>query len=305
MISVRDLLTAQHGVFAVWQLVAGGWPARRAERLPPRLAAIGGLRGPHDGVYVTGHAPLTDAQRWWAATLTAPWTVLEGTTAAAAQALGLREDGLLHVVRPGRTSPYTAGTLHVRYSSALRGQVVRAPAGFRITRPERTIIDVWPGRHERIRRKVLREGLRTRQVTVASMTTALDGHRGRRGIASLREVVAVYARLQLERCRSDAEAYAMEVLHAAGLELPDVNELVAGEEADLSWPGLRRIIEIDGPQWHRLRDEDARRTAIWQGAGQLVRRISSDTVFRDPGALVALATSLGVPRVRRTLILPR
>ncbi len=45
--------TLQHGVFAVWQLLAAGWsPARICH-------ATRNLREVHEGVYVTGDAPLT------------------------------------------------------------------------------------------------------------------------------------------------------------------------------------------------------------------------------------------------------
>lgn len=296
-VRLEDLLARQCSGFAVWQLRTGGWSRKRIACALDRLQ-LAGLRNPHDGVYVVGRGALTDPERWWAGTLTAPWTVLEGRSAAVEQ-FRARDDGLVHVVRPGDGRPYRAGLLAVRYAQTLRGEVVRAPAGFRITRPERTVIDVWPQMPEGERRKVLREGLRTRRVSIGSMERALARHMRRRGITSLRDQVAVYAELQLERCRSDAEAYAMEVLHGAGLALPDVNERVAGEEADLSWPQLHAIIEIDGPQWHRLRDEDARKTAIWTAAGQTVRRISSDDVFAAPDRLVALARGLGVPQVRR------
>lgn len=296
MIDVRleDLLERQCGAFAVWQLTGAGWTRKRISCAVARLG-LAGVRTPHDGVYVVGRGPLGDAQRWWAATLTAPWSVLHAASAAAAHGLGEHERGRVTIVRPGRDAPYSCGPLRVSYSGTLRGQVVRAPAGFWVTTPERTVIDTWARLPDRPRRKLLREGLRTRQVSVSSMTSALQRHRGRRGVASLRVVLAGYALLQLERCRSDAEARAMEILLDAGLVLPGVNEEVAGEEADLSWPELRAIIEIDGPQWHRLRDDDARKTAVWMAAGHTVRRMGSDDVFADPDRLIALAVGLGVP----------
>jgi hypothetical protein len=99
--------------------------------------------------------------------------------------------------------------------------------------------------------------------------------------------VSRYARLQLDRCRSDAEAFALEVLDEAGIDPPAVNAIVAGEEADLSWPGL--IIDIDGPGFHVLKDADARKTRTWTQAGNVVRRIGSDTLFATPDRLVTLA----------------
>ena len=93
-------------------------------------------------------------------------------------------------------------------------------------------------------------------------------------------------RLPFGDCRSDAEARGLEVLDAARLEIPAVNEIIAGEEADFSWARLRLIVEIDGPDFHRFADEDARKTAAWRAAGWTVRRIPSDRVYDAPRELV-------------------
>jgi hypothetical protein len=104
----------------------------------------------------------------------------------------------------------------------------------------------------------------------------------------LAELAQRLDRLSLIRARSDAEARALEVLDAAHLPLPLVNIRYAGEKADLSWPGQRRIVEIDGPQYHQDPFEDARKEAAWRTDGWTVERISSDVVFDAPEALVAL-----------------
>jgi very-short-patch-repair endonuclease len=67
-----------------------------------------------------------------------------------------------------------------------------------------------------------------------------------------------------------------------------VNVRIAGEEADLVWFSRRVIVEIDGPQYHRFREEDARKQALWEGAGYTVRRAPSDRVYKAPAAFVAL-----------------
>ena len=64
---------------------------------------------------------------------------------------------------------------------------------------------------------------------------------------------------------------------------------IGGEEADLVWLEARVIIEIDGPQFHRFRDEDARKAAIWRKHGFEILRISSDAIYDAPGELIALA----------------
>ena len=49
------------------------------------------------------------------------------------------------------------------------------------------------------------------------------------------------------------------------------------------------IVEIDGPQYHRFRDADARKEQRWRSAGYDVRRIASDLVYDRPDLLLALA----------------
>ena len=71
--------------------------------------------------------------------------------------------------------------------------------------------------------------------------------------------------------------------------MPRVNERIAGEEADLCWPERRVIIEIDGPQYHRFREEDERKQARWEAAGYTVHRLPSQAVYDEPARLVALA----------------
>ena len=71
---------------------------------------------------------------------------------------------------------------------------------------------------------------------------------------------------------------------------------IAGEEADLSWPAQRLVIEIDGGPFHLDVGEDARKQACWESAGWVVRRVSSDDVYERADLLLALAAASNVPR---------
>ncbi len=71
--------------------------------------------------------------------------------------------------------------------------------------------------------------------------------------------------------------------------MPRLNVRLADEEADLSWPGEKLIIEIDGGPFHQDVGEDTRKEAAWRGEGWRVERISSDDVYEHPGSLLALA----------------
>ena len=71
--------------------------------------------------------------------------------------------------------------------------------------------------------------------------------------------------------------------------MPQLNERIAGEEADLSWRKERLILEIDGGPFHLDVGEDARKQAVWERAGWVVRRLDSDDVYERPHLLIALA----------------
>jgi hypothetical protein len=278
----EKLLEKQDGVVAWWQLRAEGLTEKQAR------TAVRRLRELHDGVFVAGYGEVTPLQRWRAATLTTPTSVLSHFSAAACWGFRDYRGSADSVTRPGNRGRRQIGTLLVFHSRTLFGNVTERH-GLRVTTPERTIIDLWRHLNERQQRKMVREALRIKAVTVPSLEAAVQKHPGRRGIASLAELAELFARLHLDRCKSDAEAYAMELLHTHNRPLPALNELRAGEEADLSWPDNRLIVEIDGGQFHRDKLHDAHKTATWAAAGWTVRRIDSDDVFLDPERLLQLA----------------
>ena len=70
---------------------------------------------------------------------------------------------------------------------------------------------------------------------------------------------------------------------------PDINTRIAGEEADLSWPDRRLIIEIDGGIYHQDKLEDARKTGAWRAAGWDVERVPANDVYDDPERLIRAA----------------
>ena len=282
---LETLATRQHGCLARWQLIAGGWTTSSCDHAFARLRRL------HDGVYVTGYGPVTVEQLRWAAALTAPRTVLGQQSAGCALGVLGVEPSAPTVVRPGFRGIRRSPDLVVRYSATLVGNVVRRD-GLWMTSAERTVIDLWPLLHGRERERVLRDAIRLKATTFPKLQSAFVRNAGRRGVGELRGVCDVYSRLPLSRCRSDAEIEGLVVLDRAGLPIPSVNVRRAGEEADFSWPGPRRIVEIDGPQFHRDPLEDARKTRVWTRAGWTVDRISSDDVYHRPERLLTLVADV-------------
>jgi hypothetical protein len=280
--SIAVLARRQRGLVARWQLKAAGWSHKRM------AYQLGFLQQVHDGVYLTGFAPMTPVQEWWAATLTAPNTVLTLESAGACFGFRPYRGDVQTVVRAGDGGPRCFGDVRVSYSTTLKGHVTRRH-GFLITKPDRTLMDLWPTLSPRERERMLRDATRMKLVSMPGLIEAAIDLRGRRGVAQLRTVVARYTDLPLDRCRSDAEVEALLTLSEAGMALPTVNVRRAGEEADFSWPDRKLIIEIDGPSFHQDPIEDARKTRVWTLAGWEVRRISSEDVYRHPERLIALA----------------
>lgn len=192
------------------------------------------------------------------------------------------------ITRPGDGGKLRHSGLLVYRSQTLSGHVTRRDA-IGITSAARTLIDIAPMLGERALARAFREALRLKTTTPSLLLSTLWDHRGRRGTARLHDLAARYAHLPYARTRSNAEARAIELLNDAGIPAPQVNVRIAGEEADLAWTDRRLIVEIDGPQYHQLADEDARKQRQWEAAGYTVRRIGSDEVYESPDALVTLA----------------
>jgi hypothetical protein len=279
---LHRLAAEQDDIIGVWQLVALEWTK---DAIGHRTAGFTRL---HDGVFHLGGASPTPRQRWRAATLTAPNSVLSHASAGAAAEFRPWAGPYEIVTRPGSGGPRRVGDLLVLRSTILEAHTT-AISGLPVTTAARTLADLAVHLDDRELRKCFREAIRRKRTTAGTVRRLTDRHPRRLGSRELAPLAELYLRLPIQRCRSDAEAMGLEVLDRAGVVIPVVNERFAGEEADFCWPDLRRIIEIDGPDFHRFKDEDARKTAAWRAAGYDVRRIPSGDVFDRPERLVALA----------------
>lgn len=285
------LAARQEDVVATWQLMALGWTkAMVAHRLR-------GTTRLYDGVHLLSHRAPRVEQRWWAASLTTPTSRLALASAAASYGMFPNPRMFEIITRPGFGGPVQQGRLLVVRTRSLTPADVSQPGGLRRTTVERTLVDLAPHLTTKQLRKAFREALRLKLTTALAVRQAADRHRGRRGVVRLRALADRYVRLPIHRCRSDAEAMALELLDGAGRPIPRVNEVVAGGEADQWWPDLQRVIEIDSRGFHQLRDDDARKTAAWRAAGLQVDRIMSDDVFDHPERYLALAPPRNRARV--------
>jgi hypothetical protein len=231
--------------------------------------------------------------RWMGATLTAPGSVLSHASATAAWGFWAVPRQFEIVTRPGNGGPKRHGGVLAFRSSTLDGNV-ESLNGIPITTVSRTLLDIACHISDRALARALREAVRLKLVSVDALAEFVGGVRGRRGSRRLTNALGRYSGLPLERARSGAEVRALEILRDAGSPLPQLNVRIAGEEADLSWPSRRVIIEIDGGPFHLDVGEDARKERIWEAAGWAVRRISSTDVYERPYMLMAIAPAPNV-----------
>jgi hypothetical protein len=283
-VHLRKLAAEQHDLVAAWQLVAAGW----SRRMIRQHLTGHGWRTVHPGVYALNAAPMTREQLWMAATLTAPDTVLSHASAGACWGFRLWTARFETVMRRGTGGIRQLPGLVVCRSDRLAGDIT-SNDGIPITTPARTLIDLSAHLSPNALGRALREALRLRLTTTPELLHALGRHQGRRGTRQLLEFVTTYADLPFGRARSDAEILGFYVLREAGVPLPQLNVKIAGKEADLVWRHRKYIVEIDGPQFHQISSEDARKQALWEAEGWTVRRLPSDDVYYRPELLIALA----------------
>lgn len=231
---------------------------------------------------------------WMGATLTAPGTVLSRISAGTAYGIGSWRHPFVTVTRPGNGGPRRHGGLLVYRSTTLDGESTEFH-GIPITSISRTLLDLARMTSKRDLARALREAVRLELVTLEGLVDDLATCRPHRGSRALRATIGRYSGLPLQRARSGAEIRAMEVLRTAERELPQLNSRIAGEEADLTWPAHRLIIEIDGAPFHLDVGEDARKEDAWRAAGWTVRRLPSNDVYERPERLLALAPPAFVP----------
>jgi len=260
-----------------------------------RWVNAGRLVAVEEGVFAV--APVLDHDdwgRWMAATLTAPGSVLSHLSAAAAWELVSLPRRFESVTRPGSGGPRRYGDVLAYRSSTLDGDVTTR-RGVPITSVPRTLLDLARTVGDRALARALREAVRLELTTLAALGDRLIEYRGRPGTRRLAGTIARYAGLPLERARSGAEIRAMEILRDGDRPLPRLNARIAGEEADLSWPAQKLIIEVDGGPFHLDVGEDDRKQRIWERAGWTVRRIPSDDVYERPERLLRLTPLMNAP----------
>ena len=283
---IADLAGRQHGVVSRAQLRAAGFSAAAIGR---RLAG-GRLHVVHAGVYAVGHALVSKHGRWMAAVLAAGEEgVLSHRSAGALWGVCTDPVAFVETTAPRKHSRVPGLWPH-RGTPAADEVTVRE--GIPVTSVDRTLIDlagVLPP-HRLVRSVHQAEILGL--FDLHSLTSLMERHRGRRGIARLRLVLAELALTGARVTRSELEDRFLAFLDRAGLTGPETNVPVrAGGrwfEVDCLWRDAGVIVELDGYSVHgnrRAFETDRERLRTLQAAGFGAVAVTWGQITRGADAL--------------------
>jgi hypothetical protein len=276
---------SQGGVVTARQLAACGIDS---DAITVRVRR-GQLHPLYRGVYAVGHDALTPVASFAAAVLACGAGAVLSDYAAAAH-LGMRrgDDRFPEVTVPRAGGRKIDGIRVHRRQLDPRDVCTRD--GIRVTRPARTILDVAATMPPAALRRMVRQAQAERIVTMRQLLDVLARHRGHRGAAKLRAVIADGP----TPTRSELEDHVLALVVQAGIERPEINPRLEIDgrrvEPDLLWRRRRLIVECDGRQWHSdplSQADDEARQALLEAHGYRVLRVTWQQAMTHPRQTVA------------------
>jgi very-short-patch-repair endonuclease len=284
----------QHGVIALWQLLALGLSARAVR---DRVAS-GRLHRIHRGVYAVGRRDVTIKGKWMAAVLACgDGALLSHESAATLHGLLNARAGRVHVTVPRRTTVARAG-IRVHRSTCLvpedRDEVDEIPC----TSVPATLLGIAATAPPNVLESACNQAEIERVLDMRAIGELLDRRRGHPGALRLHAALATDG-LGLGRTKSKLEKRFLRLARETGLPAPAVNAWmpIPGEEmqCDFVWHRERLVVEVDGWETHRTRrafHEDRRRDRLLRLAGWEVVRFTYRDVDRDPDHVVAVVCAV-------------
>ena len=167
--------------------------------------------------------------------------------------------------------------------------------GIPVTTVARTLLDLAAVAPRRQVERALREAERRRLGDTTPLAVLLERHRGRRGTATLR---ALIARAGDGVTESELEERFLTFLDERGFERPKLNAYVEGYRCDAVWPAEKVVVELDGREFHDTddayeTDRDRDRTLL--AAGFRPFRVTWRALTEQPAKLERDLAAL-VPR---------
>lgn len=285
---VAELAAKQHGVVALRQLVEAGISADTVRRwvAAKRLVRL------YRGVFAVGHGSLRPEGHYLAAVLACGLqAALSYRAAAALRGIRASSGSRIDVTAAGRFGRRKEG-LRVHRGDRLHADEIGECCAVPCTTVSRTLLDLAVVLPQRGIEAAVETSERLAIFDLRSLTILLARHRGRRGTARLREVLAAFD-AEVLRARTETEARFFHLCLDHTIPPPLVNRVVeAGAErfeVDFQWPDACLIVETDSP-YHdttAARRRDAERDASLRRHGWTVIRCRWHDVVADAAPLVA------------------
>jgi len=185
--------------------------------------------------------------------------------------------------------------LHRR--AGLRDGDVTVREGIPVTGPVQTLVDLAGMLDRRALERAVNEADRLDLVDPVTLLRSLDRHRGRRGVAILRDMLDDEA---FRPTDSELERSFLRLVRDAGVPVPRTGTRLNGFKVDFHWPELGLVVETDGLRYHRTPAQQARdlvRDQAHAAAGLTPLRFTHAQVAYEPGhvraTLAAVAARLG------------
>jgi len=200
---------------------------------------------------------------------------------------------------PEVTTPKAKAHRRLRtHRSTLKPEEIWAYKGIPVTTPARTLVDLSSVLPYKPLRRAAREAQAQKLTTIRHLTQALDRAGPKRGTANLARIIATGP----APTRSELEDAVLDLIHAGGLQPPDVNQPIEihGRRVtpDFRWPAQRLVIEADGARWHDhqlAREDDRERQAILEASGERVVRVTWDQAVRQRAQTLDRIRQAGAP----------
>jgi Transcriptional regulator, AbiEi antitoxin/Protein of unknown function (DUF559) len=271
---VAQIAADEWGVLSLAELEACGLTRKDVTS----RATEGRMHRVHRGVYAIGHAGLTMRGRFLAAVKACgDGAVLSHVSAAA----------LWDLVPYDEARPPDVIALGPRRIAGIATHRTRhAPPTIRydnipVTTPARTLIDLSSMLPFKTLRRATREALAMKRITpndLANTKLAPSAH---------------------TPTRSELEDVVLDLIQQGGIAKPDVNQpLPNGLIPDFRWPEQRLILEADGAAFHAnalASEDDARRQARLEAAGERVIRLTWAQALDDPHQTLERLRAAGAP----------
>jgi hypothetical protein len=294
---VADRAARQHGRIRLDQLATCGLDRAAVARRVRK----GQLHRVHTGVYAVGHAGETFQAQVMAAVLAGGVGAVASHWTSASLWGYVRWDGRRIDVTVRDTGGRSRSGIRFHRTRSLDPRDARRHQGIPVTTAARALLEIAPQLSDRRLKRAVRQAQAERLANVRQIADVLRRANGHPAIRRLAAVIATGP----APTYSGHEDVVLDLILAAGLEHPDVNErLVVGATPyypDMRWAAPRLILEVDSA-WHDgpvAQEDDGARQADLEAAGERVLRTTLEQAILHPRQLVRRLVAGGAPYTDR------